>query len=396
MNRINSIDIVRGIAMVVMALDHVRDWTHAQSIAWGNPTNLATTTPFLFFTRWITHFCAPTFIFLAGTSIYLSMIKRGPSRQQSMFLLSRGLWLVLLEIVVISLGWHLNPTFPFVALQVIWAIGVSMIVLSLTSRWGITANAIIGGIIVLGHNTLDGIQRNGMSATDLTWQALHQFMFHDIGGGRHLYLVYPVLPWIGLMMLGFAFGKFIHGETANGQNSEAVKRRNSKTVLLMGVLITAIFIVLRFTNLYGDPHQWSIQRDAVFTVMSFLNCEKYPPSLLYLCMTIGPMLVLLGFLMKLEIRLDWVRVFGRVPMFYYIIHLYVGHILAWSICLLQGYSLGAFWDNRTFGGNPAGSGYDLWVSYAVWITLVVLLYPVCKWYDKYKTANPQKTLLRYI
>jgi len=398
-NRISSIDVVRGLVMVIMALDHVRDWTHAPSIAWGDPTDLATTTPILFFTRWITHFCAPTFVFLAGTSIFLSMAKRGATPQSRRFLLTRGLWLVLLECTVLAFGWHFNIHFPFLGLQVIWAIGVSMIVMSVASAWSVKTNLIVGGAIVLLHNAFDWYQPTGNAPWDVAWHIMHIFTIYNMPNGMQLFFVYPVLPWIGVMMLGFAFGSLFVAKP--GKELDVIQLR--KTLIKLGLGVTALFVVLRTANIYGDLHTWTLQKDWMYNVLAFLNTTKYPPSLLYLCMTIGPAVTLIGLLTRNSTlphgqmsAFAYLTVFGKVPMFYYLLHIYIGHFIGWAMCYVQGYPLSAFWDVRTFGGNPMGSGFDLWVSYLVWIVLVLLLYPLCKWYDNIKTANPQKTLFRYL
>lgn len=401
LQRIDSIDVIRGLVMVIMALDHVRDWVHAPSIMFQDPTDLATTTPWLFFTRFVTHFCAPTFVFLSGTSIFLSMMRRGADRTARLFLLKRGLWLIFLELTVITFGWFFMPSYPMIVLQVIWAIGVSMIVLSLTTAWGVRANLVIGLAIIFGHNLLDLIpsQPNDFSG-NLFLNVVHDGLFTPLGGGHFLALVYPVLPWIGIMMTGYAFGILFTDRYATSRRQ--IMRR-------IGISAIILFVVLRAINLYGDPLLWSMQKDWIFTLMSFLRCEKYPPSLLYSLMTLGPTLLLLSLLPENYTKsyakpysttyakpYNVLRTFGRVPMFYYILHIYLGHAIGVVLIMMQGYPLSAFGDPNTFSGAPQGSGYGLVVTYATWIALILMLYPLCVWYDGVKTRRKDIALLRYL
>ncbi len=387
--------------MVIMALDHIRDWVHAPSIGFQDPTDLATTTPWLFFTRFITHFCAPTFVFLSGTSIFLSMMRRGADRSARLFLLKRGMWLILVELTLVSFGWFFNPTFPIIVLQVIWAIGVAMIVMSLTTAWGVRANLIIGLAIVFGHNLLDLIptQPNDLSGI-FALNILHDGLFMPINQDHFFALVYPVLPWTGIMMVGYAFGQLY---------TERYTVSRQRTIRLIGLAAIIGFIILRATNLYGDPGPWSAQQDWLTTLMSFLRCEKYPPSLCYALMTLGPTLLLLSLLPETysqtnsqtntksySTTYNVLRTFGRVPMFYYLLHIYLGHAIGIILIMMQGYPLSAFGDKRTFSGEPLGSGYGLEVTYAAWIALVILLYPLCRWYDGVKTRRKDVAVLRYL
>lgn len=383
--------------MVIMALDHIRDWVHAPSIGFQDPTDLATTTPWLFFTRFITHFCAPTFVFLSGTSIFLSMMRRGADRSARLFLLKRGLWLIIAELTLFSFGWFFNPTFPIIVLQVIWAIGVAMIVMSITTAWGVRANLIIGLAIVFGHNLLDLIppQPNDLSGI-LALNILHDGLFMPINQDHFLALVYPVLPWTGIMMVGYAFGQLF---------TDAYASSRTRIIRWIGLSAIVLFIILRASNLYGDPLPWSVQNSWLYTLMSFLRCEKYPPSLCFTLMTLGPTLLLLSLLPTTNSQTysktnsktyNVLRTFGRVPMFYYLLHMYLGHTIGIVLILMQGYPLSAFNDKRTFSGEPLGSGYGLEVTYLAWIVLVLLLYPLCKWYDGVKTRRKDIGLLRYL
>src|SRR6187402_1712590 len=326
-NRIQSIDILRGLVMVIMALDHVRDFLYNAKLgkaadAAMDPTNMQTTFPLLFFTRWITHFCAPIFVFLAGVSVYL-MCQRKTKKEVSMFLIKRGFWLVFVEVVIITFGWTFNPFFNVIILQVIWAIGISMIVLGLLVLLSYRVILIIGLLIVAGHNMLDYPSiSSGLKGTllaDLLY--FSNFSVHALDQNHFFIIVYAFLPWTGVMMLGYCFGKLFQSGV------DPVWRR--KMLLRIGTGMILLFIALRLTNLYGDPVQWSTQpRGAVYTFLSFLNLNKYPPSLLFLCMTIGPGILFLALIEKVQNGFTKVmNVYGRVPMLYYILHFYLIHLL---------------------------------------------------------------------
>jgi uncharacterized membrane protein len=365
-NRIQSIDILRGIVMVIMALDHVRDFFFKADVAAGgassvamDPTSLATTTPMLFFTRWITHFCAPTFIFLAGTSVFL-MSQRKTKKQVSGFLISRGLWLVFVEIVIITFGWTYNPLFNFIILQVIL-------------------------IVVFGHNFLDypGISKqvnDGVLIANLLY--FSTFSVYNIDANHYVLIVYAFLPWTGVMMLGYCFGKLYQ------KSVDPAWRR--KMLFITGTFLILLFIVIRLLKGYGDPVPMSSQsRGEVFTFLSFLNVNKYPPSLAFLCMTIGPAMIMLVLLENVQNRLtSFFRVYGRVPMFYYILHFYIIHTVAVIVFFAQGFSTSEInTPQNPFLFKPPGFGFGLLGVYAVWLFVFLVLYPLCKKYDKYKTAN---------
>lgn len=388
-NRIHSIDILRGLVMVVMALDHTRDYFHEGAML-SDPTNLETTTPFLFMTRFVTHFCAPVFIFLTGTSANLFGQSRSKN-ELSKFLWSRGLWLIFVEIAIMNFLWWFNPNFAFINLQVIWVIGLCMIAMSLLiylpTFWLLGA----GLMIIFLHNLLDPIRFQGGSLPEIAWYILHQQQFVQLSPSRTIAFFYPFLPWIGVMMCGYSFG-FLYR-----RNADAAKRR--KVLLLLGISAITIFLLLRAINTYGDIYRWSVQKNAVFTFMSFINVTKYPPSLLYVLITIGPTFIVLYFLETFKNRLTGLLlVFGRVPFFYYVLHVFVLH----SAALLTLWVLGDDWTLMILtmesftSDRMVGYGYSLSVVYLVWLLAVVFLFPFCFKYMRYKLNNRDKWWLSYL
>ena len=379
--RISSIDLMRGIVMVIMALDHSRDFFHLDVLQY-DPTNMEKTNPILFFTRWITHFCAPTFVFLSGTSISISS-QRKTRKELSMFLLTRGLWLILLEVTVCRFGITFNLYYDILVFQVIWVIGAAMVALSALIYLPARAILIIGLLIVFGHNLLDGIgfkQEDGLMF--YVWTFLHGPVTFFQTGSTSFLLIYALIPWLGVMMSGFGLGALY----AKDFNPE----RRRKILLQLGVSAIVLFIVVRFINIYGDPAPWAVQRNGMFTFMSFLNCTKYPPSLLYALMTIGPVLVILSLMEKRESKiLSPFLVFGRVPMFYYILHFALLHLLAVIVYMIKtgaGFSSLDMHFDQDFG-IPAEGRSSLFVAYVAWIAVVLFLYPFCNWYNRYKSTH---------
>jgi uncharacterized membrane protein len=395
-NRIQSIDILRGLIMVIMALDHVRDFFYKAPAEGGaslatSPTDLATTTPALFFTRWITHFCAPLFIFLAGTSIFLMSQKKTRS-ELSLFLIKRGIWLVVVEIILITFAWTFNPFYNFIILQVIWAIGVSMIILGLLIHLPIKVLLVIGLIIVFGHNLLDYPTINNGLKGGLIADLLYfsNFSVYNLDATHIFIIVYAIIPWTGVMLLGYCFGKWFTSQV------DPLKRR--KILLLMGFGLLTVFLVLRFINNYGDPVAWSKQpRGSVFSFLSFININKYPPSLDFLSVTIGGGLIALALLEGVKSKLaEFFRVYGRVPMFYYILHLYLIHLIGVIVFFAEGFSTDQIvTPNNPFLFRPSEFGFGLLGVYTVWIIVVLILYPLCKKYDRYKSTH-QKWWLSYL
>ena len=397
--RIQSIDILRGLVMVIMAQDHVRDFFYKADLGKAadaalDPTNMQTTYPALFFTRWITHFCAPIFVFLAGTSVYL-MCQRKSKKEVSLFLIKRGLWLVFIEVIIITFGWSFNPFFDLFILQVIWAIGVSMILMGLLVLLPYELIFAIGLLIVFGHNyfmEIPSIKESlkGSMFGDLIYYS--NFSIYQLWPNHFFLIVYAFLPWTGVMMLGYCFGKLYRS------NVDAIKRR--KILLTIGTGLVLLFLILRFTNAYGDPVPWAEQpRGSTYTFLSFLNLNKYPPSLLFICMTIGPGILFLALIEKVQNGFTRVmNVYGRVPMLYYILHFYIIHILLVITFYAQGFGTkDIIPQGLPFYFKPNGIGFGLAGVYAVWIFVVVVLYPVCKKYDRYKTAHiHEKPWLSYL
>lgn len=385
-SRIQSIDILRGLVMVIMALDHVRDYFHLGAFV-SDPLDLETTTPILFMTRFVTHFCAPVFIFLTGTSA--SLYGQNKSKKVlSNFLWTRGLWLIFVEIVVMNFLWWFDPSYSFINLQVIWAIGLSMIFLSILIYLPFKILLMLSLLIIFGHNLLDDITVQGNSITSNLWYMFHQGNWPPVG---RVIFYYPVLPWIAVMSLGYCFGSMYR------KGFDQVKRKNY--LLFLGMTTILLFLLIRTANTYGDMVPWSQQKDFLFTLFSFINVSKYPPSLLYILITIGPTFIVLYLLEGVKSRVtDILLVFGRVPFFYYVMHILFIH----SAALLTLVVLGGDWrlmifDMTSFTTDKmANYGYSLGIVYLVWILVVASLYPLCKKYMYYKLSHPKKWWLSYL
>lgn len=382
--RIESLDILRG-------LDHARDYKNT-GYMFADPTNLETTTPILFFTRWITHFCAPIFVFLAGTSAFLYGQKKASKNHLSKFLFTRGLWLVFIELTLVNFAWTFDFTLSVHIFQVIWAIGICMIILAALIHLPRKILLIIGILIVFGHNLLDGITQQGSEPIALLWYYVHQFNFQVINDGNGmLAIAYPFLPWLGIMILGYCFGYFYN----KGFDFQIRK----KWLLGLGLSAIILFFILRFINIYGDLNPWSSQDNFTYSVLSFFNVTKYPPSLIYTLMTIGPALLFLYAIESVKNKFtNTMLVFGRVPFFYYILHLYLIHVIGMIGLMI----LGEDWQElvltveRFKTGYLFNIGFDLWVSYLVWFLVILILYPICKKYMHYKRDNKDKWWLSYL
>ena len=388
-NRVLSIDLLRGLIMIIMALDHVRDYFHADAFLY-DPLDLEKTSAALFFTRWITHYCAPTFMLLAGVSAFITGQKK-TKKDLSLFLIKRGLWLIFLEMIVVNFGWSFNIQFPNFLFIVIWALGLSMIALAALIHLPKKVVLGIGVILVAGHNLLDNIHVPGNSLAAFGWSLLHDsnfFTWHSEG----FFVGYPILPWIGVMTLGYCLGEWY----AAGYN--AGKRK--KNLLLLGTSLIVLFIVIRYTNLYGDKSPWSTQKNGLYTVLSFIKVTKYPPSLLYILMTLGPAILFLAFTEKLRgAVVNTISIYGRVPMFYYILHIYLIHLLAMIASQLFTNVGWQNWLLKTpvwFNHDLEGYGFSLGVVYLVWFIVVIALFPLCKRYDRYKQAHKEKWWLSYL
>jgi uncharacterized membrane protein len=383
--RVDSIDLLRGIVMVIMLLDHTRDFVHADALRF-EPTDISRTYPVLFFTRWITHFCAPTFFFLAGTGAYLRQARGATAADMSRFLVSRGLWLILLELTVIR--WGISGDFlphGAYALQTIWALGVSMIVLGAMVHLPLKVVGALSLTMIAVHNAFDGVHvasclpgQPPCGAGDVAIRLLHVSGPIVLPHGIFLLALYPLIPWLGVMAAGYVFGKLY--------TLDAETRR--RALIRLGGGIVVLFVVLRATNLYGDPAKWSVQpRGAAFTLLSFLNTTKYPPSLLYLCMTIGPGILLLAF-MERERRGGLGRAlvtYGRVPMLFYMLQWLYAHGAAFVVWTMAGKNTAPL---HVLQNTPPealkGAGFSLPVVYAFWLLGVLLIYPLCKWFAEVK------------
>ncbi len=388
-NRIVAVDITRGLVMVIMALDHVRDLLHSTAMT-QNPTDLTTTTAPLFLTRWITHLCAPTFVFLSGTSAYLSLKKQTPANQRTgpgrWFLLKRGVVLILLELTVVNFGLWFDIRFHSLMLQVIYAIGGGLIVVSVLARLPAKGLGLIGLVLVFGHNLLAGLAPFTYPAVRFVWALLVKPDFFVVSPSFGVFVAYPLLPWLGILLLGYWAGQLV----------EQPKDKRPRNVLRVGLGALALFGLLRFMNGYGDPAPWAVQKDALFTVLSFINVTKYPPSLLYTLLFVGLALIVLFLTDGADKTLTRVlTVYGKVPMFYYIVHWYVVHLTMLGMIALQGYALTDLSPGILDIGRPKGAGISLGSVYLVWIGLVVALYPLCRWYGRYKAAHPTGWL-RYL
>ena len=381
--RIQSIDILRGVIMLIMALDHVRDFVHLAGPN-GDPTNMTTTTPFLFFTRWITHFCAPTFVFLSGVSAYLAGLRR-TKNELSAFLIKRGLWLIFVELAIITLAFTFNPLYNLFILQVIWAIGFSMIILGLMVRTPLVIIGIVGGLIFFGHDILDYVKYpdSGVEYVLMRLFLTAQATILPINSNHFAFDLYAIIPWTGVMLLGYVFGSLY--------KPSFDQQKRKKILLYIGLAALALFFVLRLFNLYGDPAPWSTQRNGVYTILSFFNVSKYPPSLFYSCMTIGTALVILSQIENVRNKLTRIfTVYGSVPFFYYILHFYLIHVITVILFYASGYNNSQIVDPKSpFLFRPSTFGYGLVIVYLVWLFVIIVLYFPCRWFSKYKKTHSQ-------
>jgi uncharacterized membrane protein len=360
--RLSSVDALRGLIMIIMALDHTRDYFHYAALQF-QPENLERSTAAIFLTRWITHFCAPVFMFTAGLGAWYWRSKGRSAGQLTSFLLKRGLWLVLLELTVLRIGYNFGIHGPII-LTILWALGWSMVILALLSRLPVRILAPLCVVVIAAHNLTDGIQGGWL------WKVLHQRSVIQAGGAV-IVVAYPLIPWFAVMALGYCFGPLMTREPAVRQ----------RWLIRIGLACTAAFVVLRAVNVYGDPLAWNPP-----SLLSFLNCNKYPPSLDFLLMTIGPALLVLAWFNRLSFAPgNPLIVFGRVPMFYFLAHIYLIHALTVLFALVRYGRAGfAFGSPPAFPAYPANYGYSLPVVYAVWIAVVALLYPLCRWFGKVK------------
>ncbi|PWS28753.1 hypothetical protein DHW03_02615 [Pedobacter yonginense] len=385
--RILSIDVLRGLVMLIMALDHTRDFFHIEAMT-GDPLNPDTTTGMLYFTRFITHFCAPTFVFLSGLSAYLSAQNKTPA-QASKFLFKRGIWLIVVEIVLITLGITFNPFYNAIVLQVIWAIGFSMIFLALFSRISYKTVLVTGFLLVFGHNLFDLFPAPSNIYSDVLLKVFFTASgtIFPIGKEHIIADLYAVLPWTGIMFLGYGAGKWFKREYD-------VKKRKIN-LLNFGAAALVLFVALRIAGVYGDPIPRKEYHDVFKNLLSFFNVSKYPPSLQYTSLIIGVGLILLAVCEKFKNKLSKVfATYGSVPFFYYVIHFYLLHSILVVAFFASGYTKKDI-INMPFMFRPNTFGFDLWGVYLIWIVVILALYYPCKWFKKYKETH-SKWWLSYL
>jgi uncharacterized membrane protein len=375
-----SLNLMRGLVIVLMALDHVR-WYFLD--ADFSPTDLSRTDSALFLTRWVTHLCAPTFVFLAGASAFLSAAHSTDRHQLAARLFTRGLWLVILELTIVRFAWFFNLDYSQMDLQVIWALGWSMVVLAGLVHMPLWSIAVLGIGMIAGHNLLDGIRLEDFEMADgsLGWQGWVLSVLHI----PRFPVVYPLIPWIGVMVAGYAFGPLML----------MTSKTRKQLALVSGAVLIAAFVILRACNAYGDPSSWSTQETALFTLFSFLNTTKYPPSLLFLLMTLGAMFILLSaFERRHGLVGNFFITFGRVPLFFYVLHLYVIH----GLVIVFGYAIrgdiDSFMTIPVF--FPPWWGFSLPIVYLIWVAVTALLYPVCRRFAAIKSRHRGKWWTYYV
>ncbi len=369
--RLESVDVLRGAIMILMALDHVRDYLGTAD----NPTDLSKASAALFVTRWITHFCAPTFFLLTGTGAFLSLRNKS-KRELSRFLFTRGVWMIFLELVVVRvIGFQFNLDFHATLFYILWALGWAMISLSVLVRLPIGIVTGVGAAMVLTHNAFDSVKAASFGMFAPVWTMLHAPGVVYADKTHVVFAAYVLIPWIGVTAVGFGLGQVF----------EWPAERRKSFLLRTGISLTVAFVALRALNVYGDPVRWSAQRSPLFTALSFLNTNKYPPSLLFLLMTLGPALLFLrvvdGGSPKI---LRPALTFGKVPLFYYILHLSLIHLIATAICYYQNGAIHWMYESPDLGNTPftrpPGWGLQLTSVYFWWFAVVAALSPLCRWF----------------
>lgn len=388
--RLDSIDFLRGFVMIIMLLDHVREYIHTDAFKY-NPLDLSKTNTILFFTRWVTHICAPTFVFLAGTSIYLQKMRGKTTAELSKFLLTRGLWLIFLEFTVVRFSMIFNLDYSFLGFaEVIWVFGVSMIVLAGLVFLPVRAAGIIGVIMIVFHHAMDLYRIPPATAFALKppptfwekiWIFLHQPGIIPLAGdATFIFVAYPVIPWIGVMAAGYWFGCVYNWES----------ERRRKFLLKLGATMLILFVVIN-TIAINATSFFPPQETLLLKFLSFINVTKYPPSLLFLLLMLGFSMLILAFADK--VRNDnflskIVITFGRVPLFYFILQMFYSHAVAVVLNRFAGNDTTFLFANFPDSAKaPPDSGFSLWVVYAAWLAGLIVLYPVCSWYAKFKKGR---------
>lgn len=389
--RISEIDMLRGLVIVLMALDHVRDYFFNGGGFNGDPLDPNGTTAWLYTTRWITHLCAPTFVFLSGVSAYLQFVKGKTTPNLAVFLLTRGFWLIFLEATILSFGWSFGFPYPLF-FQVIWAIGWSMIALAGLIWLPRMAVLAIGVVIVAGHNLLDPVNAAQLGEFGLVWTFLHDGGPIFVGDQPIGLLGYPVLPWIGVIALGYGMGAIFLEPPA----------KRDRTIFLIGLGMLAAFLVLRGTMIYGDPmfatgpegeyRDWRTQNSLGAALMVFLDVQKYPPSLQFVLVTLGLVFVLWPLLSRLpKPARSVLNTFGAVPFFFYVLHIFLVHGLAIAANAAVGQPIAGYFDYMinvfTAPDKFAGAGFSLPWVYVAWIVVLALLYPLCRYWQQLKTRR---------
>lgn len=387
--RIESVDLLRGMVMILMLLDHTRMYFHYDAFFY-EPTDLKNTNLPVFLTRWITHFCAPVFIFLTGLSSFLSGLKSN-RKKMSIWLIKRGIWLIVLELTIIKLAWLFQFNTTNIDLMVIWTIGVCMIFLAgiihLPRNWILA----VGLLMIFCHNLFDGYQPEGDSVFNVIWKILHVpglIEFENI----NVYVSYPLIPWIGVIAVGYWFGSMF--------KADIKPHYRRKFMLVTGFFSVNLFVVLRISNFYGDKNLFLIGDYSLsYHIMSFLNVEKYPASLQFLLITIGFSFIALAIAEKIKNSwLNRIIIVGRVPMFFYIIHIFIVHSMAMLFALCSGYSykemIIEFW--VTFQPGLKGYGVSLFFVYVIGLIILIIIYPLCNRYNDYKNDNRQNPFLKYL
>lgn len=377
---------MRGLVMIIMALDHVRDLLHVTSLT-QSPTDLNTTTATLFFTRWITYLCAPTFVFLSGTSAFLSLKNKENLPASRIFLFTRGLWLIVLEFTAVNFGIWFDLKFSFLIFEVIAAIGFGFLILSLLLSLPPRAVGWAGIAILAFHNLISFTPGPDTSLPVKLLSALWTPGVFPYGENKLFFVGYPPIPWLGVMLVGFGAGHYF----------TLAENKQRAVFLKSGLIAITSFMILRAVNIYGDPARWAAQKSTLFTVLSFFNVTKYPPSLLFCLLFLGIMLLILS--LAQGVKNKWtaiVCVYGKVPLFYFLVHWYIIHPLVFLMVSLQGFKPSDMVFGTNFGRPKTGSGIELWGVYVVWAGIVLLMYPLCKWYGRYKEHHREKKWLRYI
>jgi uncharacterized membrane protein len=392
-SRVSAVDVLRGLVMVIMALDHTREFFTNDS---GNPLDPQQTSLMLYLTRWVTHLCAPVFVFLAGTSIFLQQQTKS-MRELTALLLTRGVWLIAAELTLVHLVFNFNWKWNVQILEVIWVIGASMTIMALLVRLGVRANLLIGAALIVGHNAFDGIMPQDVAPLSWFWSLLHVpgLMTGPPTAPPIILVAYPLLPWVGVMALGYAFGFVVL----------KAKRKRISFELRAGAVTLGVFVLLRWSNLYGDPFAWAAQAEWWRTLLSFLNVQKYPPSLLFLLAMLGLASLIMACVELAEERglINRVRrvleVYGRVPFFYFLLHLALIHFLAVLLAVITGSNwrwwFGEFPNAGVLAGRPPGFGVGLLPIWCIWIFVVACCYPACKWYSHIRT-HTRNRLLSYL